>query len=157
MFTIIDRIPAKYQCLSTDVKSTAGIPTGAELTVTDTGAREIFDGTSWVPQSGAAIPAGSVPISTARVTLAHTAPSIGVATTAALAANANRRYALIVNDSDTVIYISFHVNAALNTGIRINANGGSYEMSEAAGNIDTRAINAISSVAAKTLLVTEGA
>lgn len=90
------------------------------------------------------------------VTMAHTAPSIGVATTAALAANANRKYALIINDSDTVIYLKIGAAAVLNEGIRLNAQGGSYEMSVGYGNLDTRAINAISSVAAKVLLVTEG-
>lgn len=87
--------------------------------------------------------------------LTHTAPAIGVATTAVLAANANRKSALLVNDSDSVIYIKIGAAAVLNQGIRLNANGGSYEMSAINGNLDTRAINGISSGAGKVLLVTE--
>lgn len=91
-----------------------------------------------------------------KVTLAHTTAVIGAVTGAALAANADRKYVLLVNDSDSVIYLKIGAAAVLNQGIRLNANGGSYEMSSAYGNIDTRVINAISSGAGKVLLVTEG-
>ena len=40
----------------------------------------------------------------------------------------NRLYALIVNDSDTVIYLTLGGTAVLHQGIRLNANGGSYEI-----------------------------
>ena len=90
------------------------------------------------------------------VTLTHTVATIGATTGVVLAANANRKYALIVNDSDSTVYIKIGAAAVLNQGIRLNASGGSYEMSAAAGNLDTRAINGISSAAAKLLLVTEG-
>jgi hypothetical protein len=89
-------------------------------------------------------------------TAAHTAPTAGVATGAILAANANRLYALVVNDSDTVVYLALGAAAALNTGIRLNANGGSYEMSAKLGNLYTGVINGISGVAGKVVLVTEG-
>lgn len=89
------------------------------------------------------------------VTYVHTQPAIGASTTAALAANAARKYAFFVNDSDSTIYIKAGAAAVLNQGIRIAA-GGSYEMSALKGNLDTRAINGISSGAAKALLVTEG-
>ena len=89
-------------------------------------------------------------------TLAHTTATIGAASGVALAANANRKYALLVNDSDSPVYLMTGAAAALNQGIRINPNGGSYEMSAAYGNLDTRVINAISSGAGKVLLVTEG-
>ncbi len=88
--------------------------------------------------------------------MAHTAVSVGVATGEALAANDKRQYALFVNDSDAVIYLKVGANAALNQGIRLNAGGGSYEMSALAGNLSRAAVNAISSGAAKNLLVTEG-
>lgn len=143
MFTLIDRIPAKYTCLSNDIKTTAGIPTGAELKETDTGAEFVFNGTAWAPKRE-------------KSAIAHTAATIGVASGAALAANANRKYALLVNDSDTAIYIKIGSAAVVSEGIRLNAQGGSYEMSAAYGNLDTRAINAISSDAGQTLLVTEG-
>ena len=61
-----------------------------------------------------------------------------------------------MNDSDSAIYLMIGAAAVANQGIRINANGGAYEMSAANGNLDTRAINAISAIAGKILLVTEG-
>jgi hypothetical protein len=89
-------------------------------------------------------------------TLVHTVATIGVASGAALAANANRKYALLINDSDAVIYLKFGGDAVLNQGIRLNANGGSYEICAANHNLDARVINAISSGASKNLLVAEG-
>jgi hypothetical protein len=86
--------------------------------------------------------------------MAHTVGTAGIATSTALASNANRKYALIVNDSANVVYIKLGATAALNTGIRLNANGGSYEINET--NLYTGIIDCISSVAAQTLLVTEG-
>lgn len=88
-------------------------------------------------------------------TPAHTAPTIGSTSTSALASNANRKSALFVNDSDETIYLNLGGTAALNTGIRLNANGGSYEMSKEAGNLYTGAITAICASGSKTLLVTE--
>ena len=92
----------------------------------------------------------------AYTTPAHTAPTAGVASGVILAANANRLYALFVNDSDTPVYLALGGAAAINTGIRLNANGGSYEMSSALGNLYTGAVNGISGVAGKVVLVTEG-
>lgn len=84
----------------------------------------------------------------------HSAPTAGVASGVILAANINRRYALLVNDSNTDVYLALGVAAALNTGIRINANGGSYELSGT--NLWKGVINGISGVAGKIVLVTEG-
>lgn len=84
------------------------------------------------------------------------AVAVGVATTEILPANANRKYALIVNDSDTVIYLGTGEAAVPNQGIRLNPNGGSYEMCAANGNLTLGAINGISSVAGKNVLPTEG-
>jgi len=56
----------------------------------------------------------------------NTAISVGDTSTTILAANANRKYALIVNDSDTVIYLALGAAAIVNNGIRLNANGGAY-------------------------------
>lgn len=89
-------------------------------------------------------------------TVTHTTATIGVASGVALAANANRTSALFINDSDTTIYLKVGAAAVLNEGIRLNANGSSYEMSKNYGNLDTRVIYAISSAATKKLLVTEG-
>jgi hypothetical protein len=142
-FTLANPIPQRYTALSSDAKLTAGIPTGAELKETDTGTEFVFNGTAWAPKRE-------------KSAIANTAATIGAATGVALAANANRKYALLVNDSDSAIYLNIGAAAALNSGIRLNAQGGSYEMSAAYGNLDTRAINAISSGAGKILLVTEG-
>ena len=89
-------------------------------------------------------------------TMTHTPITAAATTTAALAANANRKYALLVNDSDEVIYIKLGAEAVLNQGIRLNASGGSYEMSNSIGNLTTGAINCISTSGGKILLATEG-
>jgi hypothetical protein len=89
-------------------------------------------------------------------TPAHTAPTIGNTTTAALAANTSRLYALFINDSDETIYLKLGAAAVLNAGIRLNANGGSYEMSAGQGNLYTGVVNGICTSGGKKLLVTEG-
>jgi len=45
--------------------------------------------------------------------------------------NEQRTYALFINDSDTVIYLACGPGLSLNSGIRLNPSGGSYEMTEA--------------------------
>ena len=89
-------------------------------------------------------------------TASHSAVTVGTDSTAALAANVSREYALFVNDSDEAIYLKLGAAAVVNQGIRINATGGSYEMSGAYGNLYRGAINSICSSGSKTLLVTEG-
>lgn len=74
-----------------------------------------------------------------------------------LAARTNRRYCNIINDSDTAVYIRLGTTAAVaNYGIRVNANGGNYEMTMDRGNLWTGAITCICSAASKTMLLTEG-
>lgn len=90
------------------------------------------------------------------ITPTHTEASVGASTTAVLAANANRKYALIINDSTSVVYLKIGGDAEANKGIRLNASGGSYEMSAALGNLATGAINGISDGAGKNVIVTEG-
>lgn len=86
----------------------------------------------------------------------HTVVSVAVTSTAALAANTNRVGALLVNDSDTTIYLKLGAAAVVNQGIRLNANGGSLEMNAALGNLYSGAVNAIhGGVGSKVLLVTE--
>ncbi len=53
---------------------------------------------------------------------------VGTTSTQVLAAKSNRKFAAIVNDSDTVIYLALGGTAVLNSGIRLNANGGSFEI-----------------------------
>mgnify|MGYP001614708404 FL=1 len=79
-----------------------------------------------------------------------------------LASNNARAYALITNDSDTVIYLDFKATLGGSSagamlalqGIRLNANGGSFEISWY--NLWQGAIYALTSVAAKNLQVVEG-
>ncbi len=80
--------------------------------------------------------------------------SVGVASTQVLADNPNRVYAAIVNNSDTVIFLALGAAAALNFGLRLNANGGAYEID--AAHPFTGVVNAISSVAGKLLGTVEG-
>lgn len=56
--------------------------------------------------------------------------TVNVTTTTAvvLAANKFRTCVEFVNDSDVVIYLRLGQVAVLNTGIRLNASGGSYEI-----------------------------
>lgn len=87
--------------------------------------------------------------------LAHSAVTIGTSTTQAAAANTDRTYLLLVNDSANTIWVKFGASAVANEGIRLNANGGSLEISERNGNLDSRVVNAIAGAASSNLLVTE--
>ena len=87
---------------------------------------------------------------------AHTTAAMTTTTGAALAANAARRYALLVNDGAVDVYIKLGAAAVANQGIRINANGGSYEISPSTGNLYLGAINGITATGTATLLVLEG-
>ena len=95
-------------------------------------------------------------MTTQNMQIAHAAVTVGAATTAAAAANDKREYLLLENDGAETIYVAFGVAAVLNQGIRLNAGGGSFEMSRINSNMDVRAINAISASGGQTLLVSEG-
>lgn len=85
--------------------------------------------------------------------LQETVVSVGTESTAVLAKSDARRYLQLINDSDSVIYISIKDDtaAALNTGTRLNANGGAIVFDRV---IPSGSITAISSGANKKLLVT---
>ena len=90
-------------------------------------------------------------------TATHTAVNVTTSSAAVLAANANRLHALLVNDSDTAIYLKLGATAVANQGIRLNASGGSYEMSELEGNLYVGAINGIhGGTGNKVLVIMEG-
>lgn len=93
-------------------------------------------------------------------TVAHSVLACNSSSQQALAYNAARKYALLVNDSDTAIYVALAGTstgaAAAQTGIRINANGGSFEMGSGIGNLFIGWIMALSTAASKNLLITEG-
>ena len=71
-----------------------------------------------------------------------------------LAANPARKGAVLVNDSDAVIYLKLGTDPATDAAIRLNANGGSYEIN--AVNLYTGIVTAIhAGQGDKRLLVTE--
>ena len=80
--------------------------------------------------------------------------SVAAATTLVLAANESRVNAVFVNDSSEVIYLSRGNAAVVGRGIRLNANGGSYEID--ASNLFVGAINGIATGAGSNLTVSEG-
>ena len=73
----------------------------------------------------------------------HIAEDIAITSTQVIAENHQRVWLLLVNDSDETIYVKFGAAAVLNEGIRLNAEGGSLEISYETGFIDGRAVNAI--------------
>lgn len=90
------------------------------------------------------------------ITPAHSAVSVGSSSTAIVSANSERKYLLLINDSDETIYVKLGAAAVANEGIRLAASGGSLELSVANGNLYAGAINGICASGGKTLLVTEG-
>lgn len=91
--------------------------------------------------------------------MTHTRKDIGNTSVQVVAANSARKYLLIINDSDEVMYLRLATTSAeTNKGIRLDANGGSIEMSLLKGNLYRGRINAIraSDEGTKYLLVTEG-
>lgn len=68
-----------------------------------------------------------------------------------MATSTTRQYLILVNDSDSIIYLSLNSPAVLGKGIRLNANGGSYEINSL--NLITDAIYAISSANDKNLTI----
>jgi len=85
----------------------------------------------------------------------HETVTVGNTTTAVLAQNQKRRYLLLQNDSNEVIYVAFGKPAVLNEGIRLAASGGQFEMIGDSG-IYGQAINGICTSGSKDLLVTYG-
>ena len=80
--------------------------------------------------------------------------SVGTTTTEIVASNAARKYLVLTNDSDEVVYITFGDDAVLNKGIRLNASGGAYEM--LSENLSFKAINGISTSGSKVVTFVEG-
>lgn len=80
--------------------------------------------------------------------------NVTAASAICLAPNRNRSYALFVNDSDTVIYIMKGKVAVAHRGIRLNAEGGNYEIN--ATNLYKGEVSAIHAGAGnKALLINE--
>ncbi|GAI11651.1 unnamed protein product [marine sediment metagenome] len=90
----------------------------------------------------------------AEISFDRTQPAVTATTKVVLLANRNRSYALLVNDSDVVIFIWKGKVATLNRGIRLNAAGGSYEINST--NLYKGEISAIhGGVGNKALLINE--
>lgn len=101
--------------------------------------RDVFGG-------GADIGAGNpLPVSKAEAAAGQT--PVGITVTAAnteiLAANASRKVAVIVNDSDAVVYLAIGVAAQASKGIRLNANGGNITISRTGDIFSTEAVYGI--------------
>lgn len=79
--------------------------------------------------------------------------TLGTTSLPVLNSNATRSYLQVVNDSDTVVYISLNGTAAANTGTRLNANGGSVVFDQF---IPTGTVSGITTADAKKVLITEG-
>lgn len=79
--------------------------------------------------------------------------SVGDSTTVVVAENTKRAGLILVNDSDTTIFLALGFAAVLNKGIRLNSAGGVYEINWT--NMSHQSVNAISSVAGKNLTVLE--
>jgi len=88
----------------------------------------------------------------------HTKVDVGDSSTQILAANADRKYALFINNSDEDIYMKADGAAAVvGRGIVLKADGGSFEMSPRLGNLTTSAVRGIhNDTGNKGLLVVEG-
>jgi hypothetical protein len=87
----------------------------------------------------------------------HTVCDVGKTSTLVVGVNPNRRYLLVINDSDETIYIAHGEPAQLNRGVRIEKNGGREEYSLSRANLCQHPIYAIQSKnTPKRLLVTEG-
>lgn len=76
--------------------------------------------------------------------------SVGNTSTTVLAANANRKEAILVNDSDEEMYLKYGSGATANSGIRLNAYGGNLVET-----VYTGIITGICASGTKTITVTE--
>ncbi len=96
------------------------------------------------------------PLPTKGRTVAWAAPTfvtVGVASTIVLLVGVNRLGAVFVNDSSATIYLGIGGPAVIGRGIRLNANGGSYEIN--LQNLTTQNVNAIATAASSNLTVHE--
>lgn len=85
----------------------------------------------------------------------HTTTTCANTSTEMLDAEPGRTAALFVNDSTQVIWIKVNEDAVANEGIRLNANGGSYYVSDHEGNLDLEAVDCIVASGTGLMLVTE--
>lgn len=84
--------------------------------------------------------------------ITNTSVTVGTTSTLVLAEAAGRLLVTLTNDSNETIYISLNAAAVMNKGIRINANGGMYELNQ--NNLYKVAIYAICASGGKNLCIT---
>lgn len=80
--------------------------------------------------------------------------NVGNVSTAVLAANSARMFAVFTNDSANVIYLCLGTPAVANRGIRLSANGGQYIIDQT--RLYTGQVTAIAPAGASNLTVSEG-
>ena len=157
-------ILADTTAIDTQTATIAGDTTSidAKITACNTGAVVVASG-AITETNSAAILADTAAIDTATaalvavesaLTTAHTAPTIGSASTTALASAAGRVSALFQNIADEVIWLNIGGTAAASTGIKLLPEA-SYSMSAKEGTLSTAAVTAICATGGKKLLVTQ--
>ncbi len=79
--------------------------------------------------------------------------SIRDTSTSVLSANSERIAATFINDSDEAMYLALGKKAKMNSGIRLNAGGGSFEINQT--NLYVGNVSVICASGGKNLCVTE--
>jgi hypothetical protein len=113
----------------------------------------------WLQSADVEITDNGEQVVACRAASAATTTTVGVTNVAGgvavLAANPNRIFAVLQNDSDTDLYITLGPTAVPNQGLRLAANGGAYEIG--AGNLYTGPVTgSYSGTTTKNLMATEG-
>jgi len=125
-----------YQVTQPISASSLPLPTGAA-----TSDKQLADGHNVVIEA----------FTTGFDTLTNSKVAVGASDTTVLVAGADRKFAAFINDSDEVIYLSLSATAVMNEGIRLNANGGSFEIN--ALNLYTGEVSAICASGSKNLTI----
>lgn len=142
--------------------SALALETGGNLAASKADLDTIVTNTNKIPALGQTTKSASVPVTLASDqgqavnvgTPTASAISVGVSSTTVVTPGATAKFLLLTNDSPNTIYLNISGGAAaLNAGVRLNANGGSILFDRY---IPSAAIAAISSVAASNLLVEVG-
>lgn len=69
--------------------------------------------------------------------------NVGATSTLVKAANSQRTFLVIINDSSETIYLAFGEDAVINSGIRLAPVGGWYSLSREDGNLTNLAVYGI--------------
>ena len=91
--------------------------------------------------------------SVATAIIEHAAVLVTTLSGVVMAANSSRLMATFINDSDAIIYLALGSTATLNTGVRLNPGGGSFEITLL--NRYTGVVSAISTGPSQNLCITE--